>query len=149
MGLECGYVRAAAGLGDGQRRDALAGQYAWHDFTLDVIACQRQDRRQSNAVRKQAGQHAARGGVARQRARERDAQAVRYGRAAIALRVTQAEEAQLGRALIEPARKLARCIPRGDMGRNFGTRETLGGLGQCGAHFLQLACGQHSGGFGR
>ena len=60
------HVRATTGLGDRQRRYFVAPQNRWHDFLQQISRAMLDDDGQADAVRKQAGIHAATGTVPRQ-----------------------------------------------------------------------------------
>jgi hypothetical protein len=60
-------VGAAAGFGDGERRDLLAAQHGGHDLVAHGVARMQHHRRQADVVREQAGEHAAALAVARER----------------------------------------------------------------------------------
>ncbi len=135
-GLERGHIGAAAGFGNGQRGNLLAGQHIGYHLLLQGRAAVAHHWGQSNVVAEQAGHQAAAATRTRQGNRHGIAKRPRRGCAAKCFRVAHGEPAQVGSALVEAARELARFFPGFQVRLDFSLDEAARGVFYLGDVFL-------------
>src|SRR5690625_587663 len=127
---EVGDVGPAAGFGNGQRSDRLAGERGTYVAVDQVAAAGRHDVRESDTVGEQRGYQA-------RRPSRFDDRLGHHGRvddgaalAADALGISDAEEPDAGGALVELARYLAGILPLGEVRKDLALGESGRALAQ-------------------